>query len=330
MIDKVNMKKRLDYFDQLKGLTIILVVVGYILSFSFGEGDAWLNRLFIIFRMPIFFYISGYWAYKNYDLFTDVLKKLFKASHHLLIPFFVFCFLYSQFVDTKFIDFLSFGGGGYWFLQVIFVLQLFFLVYGHCIREVKNDVLYISLLVVPYAFLILADNCQLIGSSWSEALNVPNLVNYYRYFLLGWLCRKYYKLFELLFKNKLIFAIGAFLYLAKWYFYGVNNMLLSFLGSIGAIVMLQQFFMHYSESQNKGLKLLTYLGQNTMIIYLVHYFFIPDLVEVVKPLMAGDNMFIVTLTLSLLVAFPIILACLLLGKIFESNKYLSFVFLGKR
>ena len=215
-------------------------------------------------------------------------------------------------------------------MQVIFVLQLFFMVYGHCIRKVKNDILYISLLVVPYAFFILVDKCHLIDSSWSEALNVPNLVNYYRYFLLGWLCRKYDRLFELLFKNKLVFAIGAILYLAKWSFYDINNMLLSFLGSIGAIVMLQQFFMHYSESQNKSLKVLTYLGKNTMIIYLAHYFFIPDLVEVVKPLMAGDNMFIVTLSLSLLVAFPIILACLLLGKIIESNKYLAFLFLGKR
>ena len=143
---------------------------------------------------------------------------------------------------------------------------------------------------------------------------MPNLVNYYRYFLLGWLCRKYGNLFELLFKNKVVFAIGTILYLAKWSFYDVNNMLLSFFGAIGAIVMLQQFFMHYSESQNKGLKVLTYLGKNTMIIYLAHYFFIPDLVKVVHPLMVGDNIFIMALTLSLLVAFPIILACLLLGK----------------
>lgn len=324
------MKKRLDYFDQLKGVAILFVVVGHILYWSLGVKDTGLNHMYIIFYMPLFFYISGFWAFKNHESALDVFKNVMKTSLHLLVPFLTFCFLLSLFRGTAFVNLLSRGGGEYWFLQVLFVLQLFFMIYGYCIRKVNNDVLYISLLVVPYAVLILADRCQLISSSWSEALNVPNLENYYRYFFLGWLCRKYDRLFEILFKNKLVFALGAVLYLAKWYFYDVNNMLLSFLGSIGAIVMLQQFFMHYSESQNKGLNLLTYLGQHTMIIYLAHYFFIPDLVEVVKPLMAGDNMFIVTLTLSLLVAFPIILACLLLGKIFESNKYLSFVFLGKR
>ena len=306
------MKKRLDYFDQMKGVAILFVVVGHILLWSLGVKDTGLNQMYIIFYMPLFFYVSGYWTFKNNNSFLEVLKNVMKMSLHLLIPFFAFCFLFSLVKGTDFVSLLSRGGGEY------------------CIRKVKNDILYISLLVVPYAFFIVVDKCRLIDSSWSEALNVPNLVNYYRYFLLGWLCRKYDRLFELLFKNKLVFAIGTILYFAKWYFYDVNNMLLSFLGSIGAIVMLQQFFMHYSESQNKGLKVLTYLGKNTMIIYLAHYFFIPDLVEVVKPLMAGDNMFIVTLSLSLLVAFPIILACLLLGKIIESNKYLAFIFLGKR
>ena len=323
------MKKRLDYFDQLKGVAILFVVVGHILLWSLGVKDTGLNQMYIIFFMPLFFYVSGYWAFKKNESLLEVSKNVMKTSLHLLVPLLAFCFLLSLVKGTDFVNLLSSGGGEYWFLQVLFILQLFFMVYGHCIRKVKNDILYVFLLVVPYAFLILADKCRLIDSSWSEALNVPNLVNYYRYFLLGWLCRKYDRLFELLFKNKLVFAIGAILYLAKWSFYDVNNMLLSFLGSIGAIVMLQQFFMHYSESQNKGLKVLTYLGKNTMIIYLAHYFFIPDLVKVVQPLMAEDNIFIVALTLSLLVAFPIILACLLLGKIIESNKYLSFIFLGK-
>lgn len=54
------MSNRISYFDQMKGVAIILVVVGHIMQFSFGYNQSDVVRMLGIFHMPIFFYISGY------------------------------------------------------------------------------------------------------------------------------------------------------------------------------------------------------------------------------------------------------------------------------
>lgn len=114
---KVNMKKRLDYFDQLKGVAILFVVVGHILFWSLGVKDTGLNNMYIIFYMPLFFYISGFWAFKNHESALDVFKNVMKTSLHLLVPFLTFCFLLSLFKGTAFVNLLSRGGGSIGFCR---------------------------------------------------------------------------------------------------------------------------------------------------------------------------------------------------------------------
>ena len=59
------MNNRVAYFDQMKGLAIILVVVGHVTQFAYGLHGTDVNRFLEIFHMPVFFYISGYFAYKT-------------------------------------------------------------------------------------------------------------------------------------------------------------------------------------------------------------------------------------------------------------------------
>ena len=58
------MKQRICYLDNMKGVAIILVVIGHIMQFSFGFETSQPVK-FLCFHMPLFFYISGFLAYKK-------------------------------------------------------------------------------------------------------------------------------------------------------------------------------------------------------------------------------------------------------------------------
>ena len=84
------MNSRISYFDQMKGVAIILVVVGHIMQFAFGYSQSDVVRMLGIFHMPIFFYISGYFLYKEESDVRGMLCKLYKRVLNLLIRYLVF------------------------------------------------------------------------------------------------------------------------------------------------------------------------------------------------------------------------------------------------
>ena len=53
---------RLEYIDALRGLTMLMVVIGHIELFSFGEGIFLCTPIYKYIQMPLFFFISGYIA----------------------------------------------------------------------------------------------------------------------------------------------------------------------------------------------------------------------------------------------------------------------------
>ena len=61
-----NKKPRLGWLDALRGFTMLLVVTNHVALKSFGMQIRWSAALqfFLLFRMPLFFFISGFLAYK--------------------------------------------------------------------------------------------------------------------------------------------------------------------------------------------------------------------------------------------------------------------------
>ncbi|WWR17462.1 acyltransferase family protein [Lachnospiraceae bacterium JLR.KK008] len=128
--------KRLDYLDMVKGVGIILVVVGH--SSYVPEGVlTWLAS----FHMPLFFIVSGMlFAHKQSDQepFGNYVKRRF---HGMILPYFWFSLIYlgvdyyylfvhpqvidQQFINTAVIQSLSFYGiSVLWFLPTIFLGEL--------------------------------------------------------------------------------------------------------------------------------------------------------------------------------------------------------------
>ena len=106
-------------------------------------------------------------------------------------------------------------------------------------------------------------------------------------------------------------------------------MLVSFLGITGAIIILQHFFVTCEQPESLPMKMLSYIGQNSLEVYLLQYFFLPDLTCFIKPYVDVQNGFIWQLLLAFILTIPITAACLFVGTIIKKNKLLSWVMFGK-
>lgn len=114
-------KKRIEYLDALRGFTMLLVVFSHVELFGFKlpPTESTLNTLFIQFRMPLFFFVSGFLAYnagKIWDgraWFAAIRKKLLVQ----IVPTLVFGLSFTYLVTPHNIStFLADSSKlGYWF-----------------------------------------------------------------------------------------------------------------------------------------------------------------------------------------------------------------------
>lgn len=120
--------KRLLYLDSLKGLLIILVIIGHAVQFTIPEYEKnFIFRFIYSFHMPLFFFISGFLANRGkYD--SDVVKK---RAYQLLIPFVTWSLisptLYNGYWDFYHsIEILIYPDKGLWFLYNLFIYSAIF------------------------------------------------------------------------------------------------------------------------------------------------------------------------------------------------------------
>lgn len=133
------MESRLSYFDQMKGIAILLVVVGHVVQFSFGYNPSDVVNMLGIFHMPIFFYISGYLAYKSADMnWRELCKRLLLKISQILIPLIVVGGTYCVFRGNSIVQWMMSGFGGYWFLYSLAILTAFFLIFEQIARKFLN------------------------------------------------------------------------------------------------------------------------------------------------------------------------------------------------
>ena len=67
-----SMKQRLEWLDAMRGFTMILVVAYHVAQSGFMESEKISASLpfLVLFRMPLFFFVSGFLAYKEKWLWT--------------------------------------------------------------------------------------------------------------------------------------------------------------------------------------------------------------------------------------------------------------------
>lgn len=134
----LSMKQRVEYVDFAKGFCILIIA----LTHTFGDSGGQTMELLSIFKIPVFFMLSGFF-FRKYESFYVFFKK---KTNQLLIPvlfsFLLFSLIWTVFISLKNEESLSvrnifflpdtwkinFGlSPSTWFLVCLF--QIFFLYY---------------------------------------------------------------------------------------------------------------------------------------------------------------------------------------------------------
>jgi fucose 4-O-acetylase-like acetyltransferase len=305
-------KQRIEYIDAMRGFTMILVVFAHVCHFCLGDSRMGYNAVFILFRLPCFFMISGW-------LFESVAQRSFKevAKHKAmvqLLPTFIFLLLLAP--PPEFFHQLGALKGGYWFT---FALFEYFILYMLMIRISRKWTPLMAVALTICTFLYAryydslrsaADGYQLWLIDFSGFLSVTTW-RLFLFFYLGTCIRRYFETF-IRWTNKpvviaLVTAIFAVVASTSHHDNLMFEMFRFYGGGITGMVMVFTFFrLSASWLQRWHLsKSLQYVGTRTLDVYLLHFFFLPRfMVAYTEQLKAVDSLlveFIVILLVSLVV-----------------------------
>lgn len=212
-------KKRIEYIDAMRGFTMLLVVFGHVLTHclqNYSESSV-VYCFFERFRMPMFFFISGYIAYKatehwDYNLFRTMLKK--KAIVQLIPTFLFFSFWGIVHNDNLWKSFMNDGTGIFWFCQALFEMFLIYYIVqliSHYTSKKMFNWLILGIAIVTKILNVTNFGLYDENAPWFRMTVGYRVLPYFIYFVLGLMAKKYHSQFIDLMKNdkaKALFMIA--------------------------------------------------------------------------------------------------------------------------
>lgn len=328
-------KQRIEYIDVMRGFTMILVVYSHVCSICLG--DMWMgwNDVFFLFRLPCFFFISG-WLFETMARkpFWEVARRKMMVQ---LVPTFIFLFLLAP--PPEFFHQLGALKGGYWFT---FVLFEFFILYMLTVRLCRKWDFGVALLIALGAFVYARYYHVLLSSAVGWQIYAINLLGFlsvvvWRYFLFfyigSWVRRHFEAFIRWTDKPLSILAITivfAFVASMPHKDHLIYEMLRFYVGGISGMWMVFCFFrlsalwlqrIHLSKP-------LQYVGTRTLDIYLLHYFFLPRFLMPYAGLLQNYNNSAIEFVVILSIALLVLSVTLLASYVIRLNHFLGHYLFG--
>lgn len=217
------MKQRDGLVDYIKGIAILLVVIGHFIEAFLLDGkDAalnhWLHNFIYSFHLPLFVFLSGFYIKSSFNQsFRDVIWKKTKSILWPSIAFWLVCSFEvcvgNAIYGKPILSGIESITSSYWFLKLIFVLYILTWIFN----KVAKGNIYVHLLLA-LAFLLVGVNLQ-----------TYKVTYFYLFFILGYVCKTYF--WPSLIKGKIVMFImilglyGILLYLFDWSKY-VSNVII--------------------------------------------------------------------------------------------------------
>lgn len=352
-------KPRMGWLDALRGFTMILVVTNHVALKSFGMQIRWSAALqfFLLFRMPLFFFISGFLAYKASRIWSrqTLCDLSLKKMRVQLIPTIVFFLLYLAMIPTtpfvpSLMEALASGmKAGYWFTLVLLYMLLTYYLYSY-VESRLHIRSWIPLALLFIVSLCLFETCYLPRYfSWALGykgepnafMNYSSLVEMFRYFpffLFGNIVHRYWDRAQRLMDSSWFFpvvtllAVVCTLEVIVW-----HNLRLAWaafphtLAMFLLLSMVFMFFRYYHEffEQTHFGNVLQFIGRRTLDIYLLHYFFLPKLPMVGEFFRVNRHNFILDTTASLAVALLVVAFCVVVSNLLRVSPFLKKYLFGR-
>lgn len=235
------------------------------------------------FNMPLFFFISGYLAFKDNAVGKlDELKKIVNKFLFLVIPAVAF-YCFSKFQEQVWgcFSFINEGFGKYWFTFTLFEIFLIYYVVNWMSKSKRVLCVLLALLsIVGVGYLSLFSQFEI------AFLDFNHLAKYFQFFTLGVFAKMFAQQYDKLISNeylKSIALIGFFGLLFLLYKFEMPSIIFHFLRDIvlrylGLYVVISFFYCNQGtfNKETRLNSLIMKIGQNSLAIYLLQYFFMPD------------------------------------------------------
>ncbi len=326
-------KKRIAYLDVLKCLAILMMIDIHVRSGNgFKPYDSLSAQMIYAPMLPMFFFVSGFLAYKQSVTLKDFGNNIRRKFVFLVVPAVVFCIGMDWMNHKNLFRFMIEGMHGYWFTVVLFEC---FLLYYVITLAVKNEKWRIVILIV----LSLAGIGMLaINKGFGPAIfDLRRVTKFFQFFVLGTLAMKYRTKYESMMNNEVMKAVLLLSFFIVLFLltYDIPPVLHHFLRDVAlryfATFAIVSFFVCHAESFQRETKLnslLNYIGQNSLAIYLLHYFFLPKF-QPRPEWFDGLNMVTVHLV-SMLYTVVVTALCLVFIKFLSNSKYIRKYVLGHK
>lgn len=296
---------------------------------------SYINNIFLIFRMPLFFFISGFFVYSS--TYTSGLLKqrsknrLLRQLYPTLLIGAIFC---TFFYDANFIGmWYNQNKGGYWF--TIVAVEMFFtiapLLYYLNIKKTRT----IRCIAILAILGILSRMLSLVISKFAidwPSLSFFSAFQYFHYlifFLGGIIFRMIYPRIYAKINSIRTLLTAAICFTAFLCIQGnpIISLLTSCAGIILVIALYSILYTRTTFSGTRTARLLEVIGKSTLEIYLIHYFIIEilkyeHLRSVIEHICGMWLEFPVYFTISILIA----ITCIGIAKALHLFNISNFIF----
>ena len=295
-------KQRLLSLDALKGVAILMVLLGHIGTFSdpdTASPQTLLHTFIYVVHMPLFIMVAGYFAQRKVDSWSSLKTFFSDKVIRLIFPAVLWYTLYSLWTKGG-VNYAGLLGNHYWFTFTLFNLLILFMgqcvavsCLLRCVRQERNRMLegllhFLIMIGVYYALSAVVFPSTLPAvRTWMMLKGL--LANFYPFLTIGWIIGRMELLEKL--RTKEVTAIAFLLFAGsiiclnqqpEWKSYleygglwHVHRLL-----ALSFFVLMNNVMSAVTERRG-GLGLLgrslVTLGQWSLPIYFVHYFFLPAL-----------------------------------------------------
>ena len=346
-------RERMEWLDAMRGFTMLMVVAYHVSLVSFGEmpKTSAAMSLLVLFRMPLFFFVSGFVAYKASFQWSleNTAGLLWKKIQIQIVPTVIFLVAYLVIrrgnFGTEFIKALeSPYKYGYWFTLTLLYMFICYYSVSMLLRKVKCQnliwiVIWIASIAI-YATAYMPKYFSYPKDYFWKTSSLIQLVIYFQFFLCGNLVRRYWTEVQRVFESKWFFPILAILAfvccadILRWHnlrFMWTN--LPRTLAMYSTMIVVLMFFRSYKDSFTKSTLLgrsLQYVGTRTLDVYLLHYIFLPVMPFMGEWLNSNRPNFVLSTFCSIAVAIVVIVFCLITSNILRISPLYSEHLFGRK
>lgn len=333
---------RSQYFDVLKGMAIFLVVMGHVLTMCVrGIDGAITFRIIGQVHMPLFFFISGWFAWRA----DGGAPKMRARVPRLLIPMVAVSSLWLLYFPMSGLQSplpTTFGGmwldvwkNGYWFTLVLLEIFILYALNFRAFAAMRGIGMQILLAGALWAVLLWLGGLM---PAWLAGVLSWELVcDFFPVFMMGVIARRHSDAFNKICRSSTwitvaIVAVVASFMVTGWYWKYPSalvtccRIVLHISLAVVAIAAVKPWC--EAKPASKAVGVWAYVGRKSLAVYLLHYFFLFPM-GMFRPFLESMDLAFVPVTL-FAAAWAAVIVAVTLGVeyLLSFSKPLSYILTG--